>query len=137
MLRYKSLERFRRSTRTAMRLVRVIAIAIGVSIVLCYTAHSPEEKDFTPKEYLRSQLTLKNYKCATALIGKESAWNHKAVNGSHYGYIQMRNTKYRDLNPMDMIDWSMRYTAHRYGLTKDGQPNWCKSYKHWMRYKWQ
>ena len=137
MLRSRSIERFRRSTRAAMRIARVVSLAIGVSIVLCYTAHSPEEKDFTPKEYLRSQLTLKNYKCATALIGKESAWNHKAVNGSHYGYIQMRNTKYRDLDPYEMIDWSNRYTAHRYGLTTGGQPNWCKSYKHWMKYKWQ
>ena len=137
MLRSRSIERFRRSTRAAWRIARVVSLAIGVSIVLCYTAHSPEEKDFTPKEYLRSQLTLKNYKCAVALIGKESAWNHKAKNGSHYGYIQMRNTKYRDLEPFDMIDWSMKYTAHRYGLTNDGQPNWCKSYKHWMRYKWQ
>lgn len=137
MLRYKSLERFRRSARAASRIARVVAIAMGASIVLCNTAHSPVAKDFTPKEYLRSQLTLKNYKCAARLIGKESAWNHKAVNGSHYGYIQMRNTKYRDLEPFDMIDWSMKYTAHRYGKTKDGQPNWCKSYKHWKRYKWQ
>jgi len=138
MLRYKSLERFRRSARAASRIARVVAIAMGASIVLCHVAHSPEVIDFTPKEYLRSQLTLKNYKCATALIGKESAWNFKADNGSgHYGYIQMKNTKYRDLNEYDMIDWSNRYTAHRYGLTKDGQPNWCKSYKHWKRYNWQ
>jgi hypothetical protein len=115
----------------------VVAIAIGVSIVWCSAAHSPVKIDLTPKEYLKAQLTVKNYKCAARLIGKESAWNPKAVNGSHYGYIQMRNTKYRDLDPMTMIDWSMKYTAHRYGVTKDGQPNWCNSYEHWKRYNWQ
>jgi hypothetical protein len=128
----------RKPPRAALRIARGVALLIGIAVCLTTTAHAPDVKDITPKEYLRSQLTLKNYRCASALIGKESAWNHKADNGSgHYGYIQLANTRYKNLDEYDQLDWANRYTAHRYGLTKHGQPNWCKSYKHWKRYSWQ
>lgn len=136
MLQLK-LERFRRSPRAPWGLARGVALLIGIAIVCAPHAHTPNARDLTPKEYLRSQLTMKNYKCASSLIGKESAWNHKAVNGRHYGYIQLANTKYKNLDPYTQLDWANRYTSHRYGLTKHGQPNWCKSYKHWKRYSWQ
>ena len=129
---------FRQPTRAPWGLARGVAMLIGIAVCLTTTAHAPDVKDITPKMYLRVQLTMKNYKCATALIGKESAWNHRADNGSgHYCYIQLANTKYKNLDPYTQLDWANRYTSHRYGLTKHGQPNWCKSYKHWKRYRWQ
>ncbi len=47
-------------------------------------------------------------------IYKESRWNPKARNGSHYGLGQMRSTWYRDLTPRRQIDAHIKYLRHRY-----------------------
>jgi hypothetical protein len=57
----------------------------------------------------------KQYQCFKWIIGKESAWNPKARNGSHYGLGQMRSTWYRDLDPYRQIDQTIKYITKRYG----------------------
>lgn len=127
----------RKPTRAALRIARGVALLIGIAICLSATAHAPDVKDITPKMYLRVQLSEKNYKCASALIGKESAWNYRAKNGSHYGLIQIRNPIALKMTPYQQLNMANIYIAHRYGYTKTMQPNWCKAYEHWKKYNWQ
>ena len=54
------------------------------------------------------------YQCFYKLITKESNWRVNAVNGSHYGLGQMRNTKYKKLDGFSQIDWTIRYIKGRY-----------------------
>lgn len=141
MLRYRTLERFRRSTRAASRIARVIAIAIGVSIVLCHVAQSPEVRDLTPRQYAKTLLTTKNYNCLNYLYGKESAWNADAVGNlsgkqQAYGIPQIKNDIIKDKTPIQQIDYGLKYIGHRYGYTKAGQPNACKALKHWRTKGW-
>lgn len=128
---------FRQPPRALQGLARGVALLIGIAVCLTTTAHAPDVKDITPKMYLRVQLTMKNYKCASTLIGKESAWNPKARNGSHYGLIQINNPIALKLNAYQQINQASVYIAHRYGYTKSMQPNWCKAYAHWKKYNWQ
>ena len=70
------------------------------------------------------------FECYVELIYKESTWNYKARNGSHYGLGQMRSTWYRDLSPRQQIKAHLRYIEHRY----DGSP--CKALRHFKKVGW-
>jgi hypothetical protein len=68
------------------------------------------------KLYAHSRIiNYEQFKCFDALITRESHWNIKAKNGSHFGLGQMRNAKYGRLDGFSMVDWSMRYITKRYG----------------------
>ena len=82
------------------------------------------------KLYAHSRIISdKQYQCFNKLITAESQWNINAVNGSHYGLGQMRNTKYRELDGYRQIDWSIRYQRTRYG-------SHCNAYRHWQKKGW-
>ena len=70
------------------------------------------------------------FECYVELIYKESTWNYKARNGSHYGLGQVKSTWYRDLPPRKQIKAHLRYIDHRY----DGSP--CKALRHFYRKGW-
>ncbi len=142
------LEPTKGSTRTARRLVRVLAATIGISLFLpmeqVSMAQQMPTKRLTSKEYAKGQLTVKHWKCIAVLYGKESAWNWKAVGnigGTHqvYGIPQGKSEWLRTANPLQQIDWGLRYIGHRYGYTKTAegmQPNTCKALDHWKRRSW-
>jgi hypothetical protein len=68
------------------------------------------------KLYAHSRIIDDNqYQCFRWIITKESRWNPKARNGSHYGLGQMRSTWYRDLDPYRQIDQTIKYITKRYG----------------------
>ena len=144
----RALEPFRGSERTVKRLVRSVAIVIGGA--LCFSigsaswATNDATKRLTSKQYAAGQLTVKNYKCLATLYGKESAWKWKAVGnleGTHrvYGIPQGKSEFLKTANPLQQIDWGLRYIGHRYGytMTHEGkQPNTCKALDHWKRKGW-
>ena len=67
------------------------------------------------KLYLHTKIIdFKGFNCAVEVAHRESRWNYKAVNGSHYGLFQMRNKKVQYMNPYTQIDWWHRYLLTRY-----------------------
>jgi len=139
----RGLEHTKCSERTVKRLVRSVAIVIGgalcFSVVSAASATNDPNKRLTSKQYAQGQLTVKLYKCVAVLYGKESAWNWKAKNGSHYGIPQGRSEWLRTANPIEQIDWGLRYIGNRYGWvsTIEGvQPNTCKALDHWKKKNW-
>ncbi len=85
------------------------------------------------KLYAHSRIVnYKEFQCFNTLITKESNWRVEAINpnGNHFGLGQMRNTKYRNLDGYRMIDWSLRYIAHRYNGSS------CKAFAHWQKHGW-
>jgi hypothetical protein len=113
-------------------------------MVSAASATNDPNKRITSKEYAKGQLTKKHWKCIAVLYGKESAWNYKAVgnlNGTKrvYGIPQGKSEFLRTANPLEQIDWGLRYIGHRYGYTKtiEGlQPNTCAALNHWKRKGW-
>jgi hypothetical protein len=68
------------------------------------------------KLYAHSRIiNYEQYKCLSHIIHKESRWNIKAINGSHYGLGQMRSKHYRNLDGYRQIDATIKYIKGRYG----------------------
>ncbi len=93
-----------------LRLMPSILIAALITIINT----SPSKADMNLKLYAYNQMSWKQFECYNWLIHKESSWNPKARNGSHYGLGQMRSTWYRDLSPYQQIRAHLRYLGHRY-----------------------
>ena len=144
----RGLEHIRCSERTAKRTVRSVAIVLGAALcfnfVSAASATNDPNKRITSKQYAQGQLTKKHWKCIATLYGKESAWNWKAVGNLQgtqrvYGIPQGKSEWLRTANPLEQIDWGLRYIGHRYGYTKTSegmQPNTCKALDHWKRKGW-
>jgi len=83
------------------------------------------------KLYLHSRVVKDSqYQCAYSLYMKESRFDSRAVNGSHYGIPQLRNKKLKNLDGYTQIDWGMRYIAHRY------KGDYCLAWKHFKDKGW-
>jgi hypothetical protein len=76
------------------------------------------------KLYAHSRLIdYKEFQCLNSIITKESRWDYKARNNSHYGLGQMRSKHYSLLDPYRQIDATIKYINHRYGTM-------CKAWAH-------
>ena len=65
--------------------------------------------------YAHSRIIIwSEFKCFETIIHKESRWNYKARNGSHYGLGQMRSKYYQSRDPFTQIDLTITYTLKRY-----------------------
>lgn len=106
------------------------ALCLAVAIPSPIWASSITSKD-NYKLYLHSRVVSdKQYQCAYALYMKESKFESRAVNGSHYGIPQLRNKKLKNLDGYTQIDWGIRYIAHRY------KGDYCLAYKHFKDKGW-
>ena len=128
----------RGSERALKRIARSVAIVIGISLCVPMShATSGSIEAIDPKDYVRLALPKKEAKCLSRLIGKESAWNHKAVGNLNsptksyvYGLLQLKNPIVKDKSPIEQIHFGLKYINHRY----DG--NACNAWKHWKDKGW-
>lgn len=114
------------------RVGRGVLVAIGIALCIMPNAGGSIPKQYvTYKEYALHSLgyNYKQYKCLAILYGKESAWNPKAANGSHYGIPQGRSVWLRDQDGYTQIQWGLKYIGNRYG-----EP--CIALDHWKAKGW-
>ena len=104
---------------------------------LCLLSAETSEAQLVPLKVLANkQLTDKQYKCHNEIVYRESRWKIDAVNGSHYGYYQMRTESMKN-KPYDYqfyIYWY--YVSKRYGLDYE-IPDYCKALHHLKTRGWQ
>ena len=108
---------------------------------LCLSGTQSAEAQFDATKSIKAladyQLTDKQYKCHNQIIYRESTWKIDAVNGSHHGYYQLKS-KHIKGKPYDYQFWMYwYYVAHRYGVTKYDEPNYCKALHHLKTKGWQ
>jgi hypothetical protein len=121
---------------------RLKGVAFGVAGVLvgslCLVSTQTSEAQLMPIKVLANkQLTDKQYHCHNEIIYRESRFNIDAVNGSHYGYYQMRSKSMQG-KPYDYqfyVYWY--YVYSRYGYTEYDEPNYCLALKHLKSKGWQ
>ena len=125
-------------TARRLRIARWVALVIGISMSAPMSvADSGSIDAIDPKTYVRSTMVKREAVCLAKLIGKESAWNSKAIGNLSspsksytYGLLQLKNPLVKDKSPIEQIHYGLRYIDHRY----DGDT--CKAWAHWMKRGW-
>ena len=119
--------RRRASSRRAL-LTGVLCLAVAIPSPT-WASNTTSKDNY--KLYLHSRLVKDSqYQCAYKLYMKESRFDSRAVNGSHYGIPQLRNKKLKNLDGYTQIDWGIRYVKARYSC------NYCKAYQHFKDKGW-
>jgi hypothetical protein len=72
---------------------------------------------------------LDEFYCLDYLYFRESRWNPKAVNGSHYGIPQGRSKYLLKANGYKQVEWGIKYNLNRYG-------SMCKALDHYKLKGW-
>ena len=122
-------------------IARGVAFAIGISMSIA--AADRVEAVNRPYKDLEAianyQLTDKQFNCHNEIVFKESSNNPKAINGSHYGYYQMRTKAVKTQDAYKQFYYYWYYVAKRYGFdsTNPDVPNYCKALEHLKSKGWQ
>jgi hypothetical protein len=110
------------------------SVAIVIGIVLSIASMPISKAQNLPLKVLANyQLTDKQYKCHNEIVYRESRWNERAKNGSHYGYYQGRSIHLKDAHYEYQFYWYWYYVSNRYGLTQYDEPNYCNALNHLIR----
>jgi hypothetical protein len=136
---HSRLEPIKGSHRAASRIARGVAAVIGISLSIPMSvADSGSIKPYTSLKQLADyQLTDKQYKCHNEIVYRESRFKFDAVNGSHYGYYQIRSKSLHKA-PYDYQFYRYwGYVLHRYGYTEYDEPDYCKALHHLKTKGWQ
>ena len=126
----------RGSERALKRIARSVAIVIGISLCLPMShATSGSIEAIHPKDYVRLILDKREAVCLSRLIGKESAWNSKAIGNLNspnkvYGLLQLKNPIVKDKSPIEQIHFGLKYIDHRYS------GDTCLAWQHWKDKGW-
>jgi hypothetical protein len=114
-------------------IVKFLLVIVTSSLLLSINtigAYAYKNHSMNLKLYAHNEIkNWTQFECYNRLIFKESSWNYKARNGSHYGLGQMRSTWYGTLTPRKQIKAHLRYIEHRY-LTP------CKAERHFNKVGW-
>ena len=107
------------------------AICIAITFALLIDESVGLNKPMHYKQYAFIQLnhSFTEFYCLDELYHKESRWNPKAKNGSHYGIPQGRSKYLSKVNGYKQVDWGIKYNLMRYG-------SMCKALDHFKRKGW-
>ena len=103
------------SSRGRSHLVPVLCLILGSLAIQTIPAEATSKNPEYLKLYAHSIImNEKEYLCFSRIIFKESRWNYKAKNGSHFGLGQMRSEHYRTLDPFAQLRATLAYITKRY-----------------------
>ena len=89
------------------------------------------------QEYFKQlDYNFDQFHCLNDLVIKESNYNPKAKNGSHYGLPQGRSIYLKTATYKQQITWHIKYLKHRYGTDTLGTANACGAWAHWLKKGW-
>jgi len=132
------LEPLKGLTQGRRRVALGVAAAIGISLSMPMAdADSGSIEALSPRDYIRFTMDKREASCLSRLIGKESAWDHKAIGNLSsptkqyvYGLLQLKNPIVKDKTPIEQIHFGLKYIDHRY------QGDTCKAWEHWKDKGW-
>jgi hypothetical protein len=96
---------------------RVWATFMLIAFISCFLKDYSVASDKTNhyRQWAFIQLNdIDQFYCLDELNYKESRWNPKAKNGSHYGIPQGRSKYLEKVDGYKQIDWQLKYIAARY-----------------------
>ena len=132
-------EPFRGSARARKGRARVVAFVIGTALFMSIAPVSSGSIDAIKyvKDLADYQLTDKQLACHHEIVYRESRWDYRAVNGSHYGLYQGKSKSLKNASSVKQFWWFWHYVTHRYGVTEYDEPNYCGALHHLKTKGWQ
>jgi hypothetical protein len=121
----------RRARKGKLARCWLVGIAICLANILGFEkAHSVEPRTNHYRQWAFIQLNnLNEFYCLDELYYKESRWNPKARNGSHYGIPQGRSRWLATVDGFKQVEWGIKYNYNRYG-------SMCNALDHYKRKGW-
>ena len=117
-----------------------LVISLSLVMTIAFLKNDSVSLNYKPTHYKQYILMTLNdidqTYCLIDLYTKESNFNPKAKNGSHYGIPQGRSKYLATANGIQQIQWGYRYISNRYGVTEDGVPDACAAWQHWLKKGW-
>ena len=102
-------------SRKIARFGLVISLSLVMTIAFQKTNSVAKETTNHYRQWAFIQLNdLDQFYCLDELNYKESRWNPKAKNGSHYGIPQGRSKYLSRVDGYKQIDWQLKYIEKRY-----------------------
>jgi len=102
-------------SRKIARFGLVIPLFIVLNISLLQDDSVAQDRTNHYRQWAFIQLNnLDQFYCLDELNYKESRWNPKAKNGSHYGIPQGRSKWLATVDGYKQIDWQLKYIKKRY-----------------------
>jgi len=131
------------------KILQIVGTALAIATIsnaltatpatpIVYTERPPLMQ-VSAKAVAQELLTKEQYRCFSQLMGKESAWNHKAKNptSSATGVGQLLDSTYKNLGmkhskaAVPQTVAALAYIGRKYG---SGGP--CAAWKHWQKKNW-
>ena len=102
-------------SRKIARFGLVISLSLVMTIAFQKNDSVAEETTNHYRQWAFIQLNdIDQFYCLDELNYKESRWNPKAKNGSHYGIPQGRSKYLSRVDGYKQIDWQLKYIKKRY-----------------------
>jgi len=102
-------------SRKIARFGLVISLSLVMTIAFQKNDSVAQETTNHYRQWAFIQLNdLDQFYCLDELNYKESRWNPKAKNGSHYGIPQGRSKWLSKVDGYKQIDWQLKYIEKRY-----------------------
>jgi hypothetical protein len=103
---------------------------VGIALFIVFNCFASLDRTNHYRQWAFIQLNnLDEFYCLDELYYKESRWNPKAKNGSHYGIPQGRSKYLQRANGYKQVDWGIKYNKVRYG-------SMCKALEHYKIKGW-
>ena len=118
---------------TSVRAWGTVVLMLAINLVSISSADALNRKESLLQWKMYAYKKLGNwaeFSCLNYLYVKESNWNPKAKNGSHYGIPQGRSRYLSTVGAYKQIDWGLKYIDSRY----DGDA--CLAMKHFESKGW-
>ena len=119
----------RRGRLARFGLVIPLFIALNIGLVKDDSVASLDKTNYYRQWAFIQLNNLDEFYCLDELYYKESRWNPKAKNGSHYGIPQGRSKYLQRVDGYKQVDWGIKYNKIRYG-------SMCKALEHYKTKGW-
>ena len=117
-------------SRKIARFGLVISLFIALNIAFLKDDSVAQDRTNHYRQWAFIQLNnLDEFYCLDELYFRESRWNPKARNGSHYGIPQGRSKYLQRADGFKQVEWGIKYNLNRYG-------SMCKALDHWKLKGW-
>ena len=109
-------------------LVISLFIVINIAFLKIDSVYADTTNNYRQWAFIQLN-NLDEFYCLDELYYKESRWNPRAVNGSHYGIPQGRSKYLLQADGYKQVEWGIKYNNVRYG-------SMCKALHHFKTKGW-